>query len=253
MRVLKEKKLSRYLWRNIHLRISWIAIFIMLLILGFVVYILGLKLHATFGFRSPYTIIALIIIPLSYVLGVFTYRQYSTWVSGGEGEDMVADALKKMSDDYYLVNGAVVPPNRGDTDHIVLGKNGIFVIETKNVSGEVICDGDEWSRRKIGRGGTPYDIKIGSPSTQVKRNAKVLKDLILKHKNEIFNRRSPHIWITGLIVFTRPDVKLDINNPTVTVLRVDELCDFIENYAPRAGFNEDELKRILDVILSYST
>ena len=187
MHILKEKKFSKYLWRNIHLRISWVIIFVTLLILGVAVYILGIELLATFGFRSPYTIIALAIIPISYVLGIFTYRQYTIWASGSEGENKVTRELKNLDDDYYLINGAVVPPNLGDTDHIVLGKNGIFVIETKNVSGEVICNGDQWSRKKTGRKGTPYGVAIGNPGNQVKRNAKVLKDLMIAHKNEIFN------------------------------------------------------------------
>ena len=251
MRILREKKLSKYLWRNIHLRISWILIFIILLILGFTVYILGLKLLTASGFRSPYTIIAITLIPISYVLGIFTYKQYSIWVSGGKGENMVTETLKNLNDNYYLINGVVVPPNRGDTDHIVLGKNGIFVIETKNVSGEVICDGDEWSRRKIGRGGTPYYIKIGNPGNQVKRNAKMLKDLLIKNKKEIFKRYSPHLWVHGIVVFTNPSCELKIKNKTVEVLTPDELCEFIKGTKSDDVLTNDELERMGDVILEY--
>ena len=81
---------------------------------------------------------------------------------------------------------------------------------------------------------------------------KVLKDFIIKHKNEIFHRRSPHIWVEGLVVFARPDVELSINNPTVGVLRVDELCGFIEKHKGKAKFSEDELERMGEVILRYS-
>jgi len=50
--------------------------------------------------------------------------------------------LSGLPDSFSLISGVVIPPNRGDTDHIVLGPTGIFVIEDKHYGGEIKCDGD---------------------------------------------------------------------------------------------------------------
>ena len=177
MKILKQKKQKLYVWKNMHLNLSRLIIFLILFVLCVVLFAIGQHL---------YNIIGLILIPVIYVLGIFTYKKYAAWFMGDEGEKVVVDALTPLGDNYYLISGIVLPGSRGDIDHIVIGSNGIFVIEAKNYSGEISCIGDEWKRQKTGRGGTAYDIGIGSPSNQAKRNAKMLKDLLIKHKKEIF-------------------------------------------------------------------
>ncbi len=134
--------------------------------------------------------IGLIVMPIAYILGIVTYKNYIIWSKGSEGEKLVTRSLRQLNDNYYLINGITLSDSRGDTDHIVLGPNGIFVIETKNYSGEISCDGDEWKRQKTSKRGKSYNIEIGSPSNQVKRNSKILKDLMIKNKGEIFKRYS---------------------------------------------------------------
>ena len=145
----------------------------------------------------------------------------------------------------------MLPGNRGDIDHIIIGPNGIFVIEAKNYSGRISCLGDKWRRQKIGRKGTPYDIEIGSPSNQVKRNAKMLKDLLIKNKKEIFKRYSPHPWVHGIVVFTNPACELKIRNKTVEVMKLDGLYKFIKSTGSEDIFSVEELERMGDVILKY--
>ena len=74
-------------------------------------------------------------------------------MAGSQSSHLVTEALRNLPDSYSLISGVVIPPNRGDTDHIVLGPNGIFVIEDKHYAGEIKCKGDEWKRHKIGRKG----------------------------------------------------------------------------------------------------
>ncbi|ODS42316.1 MAG: hypothetical protein MSIBF_03025 [Candidatus Altiarchaeales archaeon IMC4] len=242
MHVLKERGRTLHVWRNINLSISRILIFVSLFILGVLLFVEG-----WFGYES----VGLILIPVSYVLGIAAYRKYVIWGIGEIGEKSVTEALDPLGDEYLLINGAVMPSNRGDTDHILIGPNGIFVFETKHYSGEVSCDGDHWSRRKIGRAGAPYGIKIGKPGNQVKRNANVLKDFILAHKEEIFKRQAPHIWVHGAVVFTNPLVTLNIKNPTVDVLKTEEVCGFVKGQKG-AKFSNDEVEEMANVILKYA-
>ena len=242
MKLLKQKKHKLYVWKNVHLNLSRLIIFLILFVLCIILFAIGQRLYNTLG---------LILIPLTYILGIFTYKKYAAWFSGDEGEKIVVDALMPLDDNYYLINSIVLPESRGDIDHIVIGPNGIFVIEAKNYSGEISCIGDEWKRQKTGRGGTAYDIEIGSPSNQVKRNAKMLKDLLINHKKEIFKRYSPHLWIHAVVVFTNPSCELKIKNKTAEVMRLDELYEFIKSTGSEEVFSDKELERMGRVILKY--
>ncbi len=242
MQILK-RGVDKYVRSNIELTSS-------LLFLSLLIFILAMSLFVLNEFM--YSMLGLIMLPLAYALGLYAYQRHILWGSGVAGEGIVTRELEKLNDSYYLINGVVIPPNRGDTDHIIIGSNGIFIIESKNYGGEIDCDGDSWSRYKTSRRGKKYDLSIGSPSRQVKRNAKVLKDFILKHEKEIFKRKTPHIWIHSLLVFTNKNVKVHIKNPTVDVLKVSEIINHILRKTSKFRLTKEESSRMGDVILKYS-
>jgi hypothetical protein len=87
------------------------------------------------------------IFPLIGVL-VF-YRLHRGYQQGFEGEKQVSKVLSStLSDDYFLINDVqLVAGKRSNIDHIVLGPTGIFVLETKNHSGKIICYEESWRAR----------------------------------------------------------------------------------------------------------
>lgn len=159
------------------------------------------------------------------VIGGYFLVQYTNYSGGLGGEKIVIEMLRNLDDDHYLINDVMLPERYGNIDHILLCPNGIFVIETKNYEGEIICDGDEWHRH--------YDM--GSPSKQVKGNAVKLKQLIESQKNIFKNPLK--IWVEGIVVFTNPNVNLKLNEPTVTVLKVEELYDYLKNKESKIKFS----------------
>ncbi|VVB51347.1 Nuclease-related domain protein [uncultured archaeon] len=235
MRILRKGRETMYVWRNIQLYRSRVMLFSALFVLAVMLLLL---------FTIPYTLLGIILIPMSYLLGIYSYGKILAWESGGVGEAQVVAQLLNLSDRFVLISNITIPPNRGDVDHIVVGPNGLFVIEVKNISGVVSCKGDEWSRQKIGRRGTPYPLEMGSPSNQVKRNAKVLKDYLLSKKKDVFvGGRSPHIWVNAIVVFTHPKVVLRLDSPTVNILHPTELPSFIESEG-RPLFSAEEVDKI---------
>ena len=239
MRVIKGGSRTMYVWRNIQLIRGRIVLFLALL--ASAVVLLALNVF-------PYASIGLIIIPLSYVLGVYSYSSYLAWQGGSAGEKAVSEALLGLPDDYALLNGVVVPPNRGDTDHIVVGPNGFFVIESKNYGGRISCDADAWRKTKVVRG-IAQNLEIGSPSNQVKRNAKVLKDFILSNQEEVFGGRAPHIWVTGVLVFTNPEAELELVDPTVDVVELDDLCAHISSVKTESPLSTENVESAAKLIL----
>ena len=169
------------------------------------------------------SVVAYLVAFLFFIASAFFFESHTTWSSGAEGEEKVAEYLKLLGDSYQVIHDVVLPGRIGNIDHIVLGENGIFVVETKNHKGYITCNGDWWKQRKIGRRGTPYLGSIGSPSKQVKRKAVLLNKFIQDHFKT-------NLYVNGIVVFTNEAARLKILNPTVAVLRPQELCNFIQSY-----------------------
>jgi hypothetical protein len=172
------------------------------------------------------------------MLGLFRYyqRKYNIYKGGRQGEKAVINTLtKSLNDDYYIINGAYLKDRGGDIDHIVLGPSGIYVLETKNWSGKIICNGDQWQR--------PGKTIKGNPSLQVKRNTQKVKKLI----DNSHTIRDSNLWVEGLIVFTNTNADLNISNPTVTILKLHQLSQHIKNQENNR-LTKDQIQKIVKQI-----
>jgi hypothetical protein len=178
------------------------------------------------------------------MIGIWYYwRKYRTAKIGVEGENMVTQVLKsKLKDDYYLVNDVLYVNDRGykeNIDHVVLGPNGIFAIETKHYSGKVTCKGSYWQ--------VPFPFGR-SPSSQAKGNAYWVKKAIDTSGFETFR-----VWVEPIVVFSNPDVELEIVDPEVEVVRLDELVNSITSYDNGYSFSPERLKLIGEKILKQAS
>lgn len=159
--------------------------------------------------------------------GVFYFlRMYrSSWL-GFEGEKQVTRLLESSLDNsYYLVNDLVYSNDKGrkrNIDHILLGPNAIFAIETKNWRGKFFY----------------------SPNYQAKSNARWVQQKITDSK--VLGDRK--IWVQGVVVFLNYAQTSNLSDETVEVLELSDLIDFILKYR-RHSFSPQELEtvgRILD-------
>ena len=163
----------------------------------------------------------------------FYLRKYHIYNGGWKGEKEVTSLLSHtLSDNYYLLNDLYLHGG-GDIDHIVFGPNGVFVLETKNWSGKIVCNGDEWQRA----GKRSFS---GSPSRQLKRNIAKIQYLIdnssvLRHLG---------IRVEGVVVFTNKHALIQVNNPTVTILRLSQLPAYITTYKRSPNFSGKQIEAI---------
>ncbi|MBT3194707.1 MAG: NERD domain-containing protein [Verrucomicrobia bacterium] len=100
-------------------------------------------------------------------------RRLQAFLKGAHGEELVARALARLPETFAVFHGiaadshCLLSQGGGDLDHVVVGPAGLFVIETKNWSGdlhiengELTADGEQPSR---------------PPLEQVKRASSALK------------------------------------------------------------------------------
>ena len=168
----------------------------------------------------------------------------------GEREEenrKVAAALDSLGDECARLSGVRIQQNYGDADNIVLAPNGIFIFEVKNASGVVECSGDEWRRYKVGRAGGRYEIKIGSPSRQAKRNAKTLKDLLLTNQCEVFSGPAPHMWVHAAVVLP-DDTEARCGNPTADVIKTSGVAEYVRETKSDRAYTQKEIEGMINFL-----
>lgn len=167
------------------------------------------------------------------------YNVYRRTKQGVEGEKRVIEFLRsKFNDSYFLTNDVVYVNERGNKeniDHIVLGPNGIFAIETKDYRGKITCKKGYWA--------VPFPYGR-SPSSQARGNAYWVKKAI-----DASGVAEPlKIWVEPIVVFSNPDVELEAIDPDVEVVKLDELADSIKSYKGY-DFSVDQLKAMGNAII----
>ncbi len=212
-------------------------------ICGVVLLVSFLITNFTLFLITNFTLIFIFIISL--LIGGFFLQSYLNYSKGLQGEQVIIEALQTLPDSYYLINDVNLPKGYGNIDHVVLGTNGIFIIETKNFEGEIRCEGDNWYQYKD-TWEIPEEHEIKSPSKQVKGNALKLKQYIESKK--IFSK-SLRLWVEGMVVFSHDNVILHCNNPTVPVFKINQLCNYILNKESRIKLSSQELEKVAKILL----
>ncbi len=218
--------------KNLAKAILCVALFFLIL------FALGLRVLFTLNL-SVFDGVGLLVSLAPLAAFYFYLRKYRIYNAGWAGERRVARLLSsKLSDDYFLINDLYLHSG-GDIDHIVLGPSGIFVLETKNWSGDITCNGDDWQR--AGKG----NFK-GSPSRQVKRNAAKIKNII--DSSPTF--RSQGLWVEGIVVFTNSHATFHLNNPSVLVLKLPQLPSHITAHKSPNSLSSQQIEAVGKEIIS---
>ncbi len=172
--------------------------------------------------------------------------------AGLRGQNRMTEILSTLPDDYYLLNNLTLPGRADDVDHLVIGPNGIFALETKNHRGRIYWRDGLWYQAKVSRGGRLQPEKtIRDPSRQIKRNVDYLRRCIRQTDPDLSRRT--RLWIEGAAVFTHPQVYLDlpqsVRDPLpFPVLRAQDLPTHILQHVPRHPYSRSDVRRIVSLL-----
>lgn len=175
----------------------------------------------------------------------------NTLDAGLRGQRNAVEILSLLGDDYYLVNNLKLPGRADDIDHIIVGPNGVFALESKNHRGRIFCEDGRWFQSKTSRGGRPQPKEeIRDPVRQLKRNVDYLRACI--NETDPTLSRRVRLWIEGAVAFTHPAVNLDLA-PAVqaalpfAVLRAKDLPDHILKHVPRRPLSKVEVREVVSM------
>ena len=202
----------------------------------------------------PLVLLASVLIPVCIPLWVLIWAmiyQYvkkdgsSVMLAGAAGEERALTQLSTLPDEYTVFNQICLPDSRSRTgyreaDFVVLGPNGVFIIENKDYRGWVkgAWNSDQWKLYKIGRCGTPYINSCRNPVRQVQVYVSLLAG--------IFSRRDIKAWITPMVSLSRNNSLGLINSEKVKVMRVVDLCGNI--LAHHGALSKENMEKVLGVL-----
>lgn len=163
-------------------------------------------------------------------------------ISGAIGENLVVKEIKKLSDDFVLINDfklSFQPPiyykkyNQRiyniQIDHLLISNAGIFLIETKN-----------WSKASID------SVSLRSPVEQIERANfalyAYLSESISLHGHHWGNQQIP---IRNLIIMINHKPKIDFKYVKIKLLN--EMNDYINYFEPI--LSEAQLKKIINKLI----
>jgi len=169
--------------------------------------------------------------------------------AGLRGQNRTAEILSVLDDDYYLLNNLKLPDRADDVDHLIVGPNGIFALETKNHRGHIYCRDGQWYQAKVSRKGRQQpEEPIRDPTHQLKRSVDYLRSCINNTDRELSRRT--RLWIEGAAVFTHPSVRVELEQQThdtlpFPALHVRELPAHITQHKPRHPYSKGDVRRIV--------
>lgn len=137
---------------------------------------------------------------------------------GDIGEYNVAQVLELLDkNEYKVINGLLIPFKNGNTvqiDHLIVARTGIFVIETKNISGIVKKQDDNFWFQVNGK----YTNTFYSPIKQNSGHILAIKKILGINSERIFH---------SIAVFPN-DTKVEISDDRIVT--IDGLCAKIESF-----------------------
>lgn len=202
---------------------------------GFVLLVLGLiLLWVPWGYTWSYLLIL-----LGFVIGSVGNRRMNRWANEPRPDQLLSQALRGFDDRHYLYN-YLLP-----ADHLLLAPYGLFVIKAKGVDGRIRCLRDRWQRGfsllRLLRGFAPEPL--GNPTEETRQEMESLTEYIAKRLPE------ERVEVKGVIVFTHPQVELEVRGATLPTIRLKGLKAHLRKVADGGEMPEErwkELARIFD-------
>ena len=174
------------------------------------------------------TILMIIIIGLPILLG-YTKGESPEKKAGRMGERFATSVISEIldKDDILLTNVRVSSGgNNTELDNVIINKNGVFIIEVKNYSGDIAGaeEDDEWIKIEAIPSGGIYQKTVKNPLKQVKRQVDIVtgylgdRGISVRVKGFVFfvNRNSP--IGSSYVLVTQKDVNDVIHEACNSIL-----------------------------------
>ena len=187
---------------------------------------------------SGYDVLHIIGIAIFLFSGYF-FSQCSRRCSGSWGEHEALSGLSKELPDQYHLFVNVSVHEKMESDMVVIGPNGVFIVEVKSFNGtlEGSVNDRNWVLHKVGRKGGRYTKTIKNPLRQLKRNIAILSQYLKLERCSA--------WIDGVVLFPNDNTEWCDGVPDKCFEASRDVAQHIVSYEPRRPLSEHLIGKLI--------
>jgi hypothetical protein len=157
--------------------------------------------------------------------------------SSSDAQEFVLPILKTLPPEFRIFSNIELSPKEGSIDFVVLGPNGVFLVECHNFSATFQINDEEWRIIRNFNGHLKYN-----PGMRAKQKAFRLSKFL--NSKKLTKRR---IWVNTVIALVNPDFKLIKQPEHCFVKSLDELSNFIADY--KGNIDQKSINNIVNCLL----
>jgi MFS family permease len=168
-----------------------------------------------------------------------------------ERPDEVLERSMKGFDDKYSYFALSLP-----VSYVLAGPNGVTVFAVRSDKGRVIVEGDKWREPfSFGRLFTIFSREgVGNPAQELEDHKQKIRALLAQTPDgESGTNPLASVPIDGAALFLNQSIELEMNNPTVPVLRADQLKDHLRARAKEAKLSNATIRALSERLAEQAT
>jgi hypothetical protein len=183
----------------------------------------------------------------SYFINRFARRRWPGIKTIARPDEVLERSMKGF-DDKYAYFAWSLPAN-----HVLVGPSGVTVIAVRSDRGKVTVQGDKWREPfNLGRFFTVFAREgVGNPALELEDQIRKLRALIEQAplpKGE----SAANIPIEPAAIFLNPEMQITLENPSVSVLRADQLKDYVRRRTREVKVSPATMRIVVDHLATHS-
>jgi len=187
----------------------------------------------------------------SYYINRFAPRRWSNTNRIARPDELIESNLKGFDDKYGLFLWSL--PN---APYLLAGPMGIQIFVVRGDKGQVNVSGDSWKEPfSVGRIFTAFTREgLGNPGREVEETKQKVRELLQQGEaNKKLAIGAGNVPIDGAVVFVHPDVKLQLDNPTISVVPVVQLKKVVRTTTKGQQLSSNDVRALVDYLQAVST
>lgn len=183
----------------------------------------------------------------SYFINRFARRRWTGSKTIARPDEVLERNMKGFDDKYAYFAWSL------PASHVVVGPGGLTVLAVRSDRGKVTVQGDRWREPfSIGRFFTVFAREgVGNPALELDEQTRKLRALLEKAPLPQ-GESAANIPIDPVAIFLNPEMQITLENPSITVLRVDQLKDYLRRRAKEVKVSPATMRVVADYLAAQS-
>ncbi len=215
------------------------------MLFSFCFFVFAILLFVKNGVHIAFPVSFLLIAAVLFVISSVSAKKYRIIKAGVKGETSTLEILKKLPSGFTVISNPVIRENgrEFELDFLVIGSEGVFIIETKNYGGTVggAVSDTHWKQIKHLANGETAEKLVKNPVKQSENQMRKFKNLC--------KELDVSAYIYPVVYFVNENVKLrykaDAQTPVFVTENKELLLDYITESDGKKSVNTFERSRLV--------